>query len=364
MSVRGSPRGTTVLRPTVQPRRRCRLACLAVALCALALPGAADAWTAGGGGGAAAATASPDTQSGPYRGKVGPVGSPEPPPAEPPLWDRALPFFAQRVIDKGYNLPNPYDIGYSYFNGYQRFQLSNLQVSAGSNPLSPADFVQFQQSRIHNVSNQVQFGAWLFPFMNVYGIVGNVEGSGSIDINFSSLADLERFIGVNIGCGGRRPRPACSQPIKLPTQHANYSGHTYGGGFTLVGTYKDLFFALPVTYTVSDITMSDSPIKSINIGPRVGWNFRLGHGLGLLTPFVGATYFHTRATITGHFDVPVPESDNQTARLNYQIAERVTGYWSGSFGASWTINRSIGLLLEIGYGYNRNNVIATGFFRF
>lgn len=340
---------------------------LSLVLClglGLSLPGTAHAWTAGGSGGAAAATVSPDTQSGPYRGIVGPVGSAEPAPAEPAQWDRALPFFAQRVIDKGYNLPNPYDIGYSYYNGYQRYVLSDLQVSVGSNALRSADFVQFQQSRIHNASNQVQFGAWLFPFMNVYGIVGNVQGSGSIDINFSSLTDLERFFGINIGCGGRRPRAECGQPIKLPTQHANYSGHTYGGGFTLVGTYKQLFFSLPVTYTVADITMSDTPVKSINIGPRVGWNIRLGHGLGLLTPYVGATYFRTRATITGHFDVPLPDTDGQTARLNYQIGEHVTGYWSGSFGASWTINRSIGLLLEIGYGYNRNNVIATGFFRF
>lgn len=321
------------------------------------------AWTAGATGGAAASTGSPDRVSGPYRGVVGPVGSPEPAPEEPKLWDRALPFFAQRVIDKGYNLPNPYDVGYSYFNGYQRFQLSDLAVSAGNNPLRAADFVQFKQSQIHNVSNQVQVGAWLFPFMNVYGIVGNVQGSGAIDISFSSLSDLERFFGVNVGCGGRRPRPECANPIKLPTQHANYSGFTYGAGFTLVGTYKQLFFALPVTYTVSDISMSDTPVKSINIGPRVGWNFRIGHGLGLLTPFIGATYFRTRATITGHFDVPIPDT-TETARLNYRIAEHVIGYWSGSVGLNWTLNRSFGMVLEVGYGYNRNDVIATAFYRF
>jgi hypothetical protein len=54
----------------------------------------------------------------------------------------------------------------------------------------------------------------------------------------------------------------------------------------------------------------------------------------------------------------------QTTRLNYQMAEQVTGPWSGSVGASWAINRGVGLLLEIGYGYNRNYVIATGFLRF
>jgi len=136
--------------------------------------------------------------------------------------------------------------------------------------LRSADFVQFSQSKIRNESNQFQLGAWLFPFMNVYGIVGDVKGSGDIDIAFSSLRDLEQFFNINIGCGGKRPKPECSQAIKLPTAHANYSGYTYGAGFTLVGNYKNLFFSLPVTYTVSDISMSETPIESINIGPRVG----------------------------------------------------------------------------------------------
>lgn len=61
--------------------------------------------------------------------------------------------------------------------------------------------------------------------------------------------------------------------------------------------------------------------------------------------------------------MPIPDT-GQTERLNYQISEKVTGTWSGSAGFSWAINRSVGLLLEVGYGYNRNNVIATGFVRF
>jgi hypothetical protein len=340
----------------------------AALLAAVLMPVSALAWVAGNGGEAAAATSAVPAgraAAGPYRGYVGPPAQPdtgEPAGTTPRQWDRALPFFAQRVIDKGYDLPNPYDIGYSYFDGHQRYQLSGLGISAGSAPLRSAEFVRFDQSRIHNTSNQIQVGAWLFPFMNVYGMLGTVQGSGDIGIRFSSLTELERFFGIDIGCGGRRPRPDCARPIRLPTQHASYSGHAYGAGFTLVGAYGDLFFSLPVTFTVSDITMSDTPVKSINIGPRVGWNFRLG-GFGVLTPYVGATWFQTHASITGHFDVPVPGTD-QTRRLNYKIDEKVTGAWSGSVGMNWTVSKHVGLLVEVGYGYHRNNVIATGFLRF
>lgn len=286
-----------------------------------------------------------------------------PPSASPKHWDRALPFFAQRVVDRGYDLPNPYDVGYSYFNGAQRYQLSNLMVGANGNGLRSADFVQFDQSRIRSESNQFQLGAWLFPFMNVYGIVGNVRGGGDINIGFSSLTAIEQFFGLNIGCAGRRPPPNCANPIKLPTARADYSGHTYGGGFTLVGTYGDLFFSLPVTYTVSDISMSDSLIHSWNISPRIGWNVHLGSA-GILTPYVGATWFRTRAVITGHFDVPIEAAGGQTQRLDYQIDQSVTGSWSGVAGLSWAASKRFGLLAEFGYGYNRSDVILTAFLRF
>ncbi|SOY59406.1 hypothetical protein [Cupriavidus taiwanensis] len=161
-----------------------------------------------GHGGEVAATTSAvpgsSASAGPYRGYVGPPAQPGTgeAAATPRQWDRALPFFAQRVIDKGYDLPNPYDIGYSYFDGQQRYQLTGLSVSAGSAPLRSADFVRFDQSRIRNTSNQVQVGAWLFPFMNVYGMLGSVRGSGDIGISFSSLTELERFFGIDVGCGG------------------------------------------------------------------------------------------------------------------------------------------------------------------
>jgi len=85
---------------------------------------------------------------------------------------------------------------------------------------------------------------------------------------------------------------------------------------------------------------------------------------GLLTPYLGATYFNTRAKIEGHFDVPLPDSNGQTGRINYQIDEKVTGNWSGLVGAHWMPVKSISLLAEVGYGYYRNNVILTGFYRF
>ena len=313
------------------------------------------------------ASSSPEASSGAaegvhYQGRVTPLpelGGPEP----PTKWNRWLPFYAQRVLDQGAALPNPYFVGYSYFNGDQLLQLGNLKLGMGSNALRSADFVQFQQSKIHSTSNQVQIGGWLFPFMNVYGIVGNVRGVGDMDITFSSLNELEKFTGIRTGCARRPNTPRCQAPIKLPTYKASYDGTTYGGGFTLVGQYKRLFFSLPVTYMVSDISMSESKVKSLNISPRVGMTVGLGE-YGMLTPYVGATYFNVDAKITGQFDIPVPGGGNQTVPLKYSIDENVDQHWSGLAGLNWMPSKSVNILLEGGFGHSRQNLILTAFYRF
>ena len=83
----------------------------------------------------------------------------QPPPRK---WDRALPFFAQRVINKGADLPNPYDVGLSLYIGHEERNLSSLEVGFNGGPKLDTSFVQFPNTSINNQSLQIQAGAWLF----------------------------------------------------------------------------------------------------------------------------------------------------------------------------------------------------------
>lgn len=290
-----------------------------------------------------------------YKGHVTPLPpAPESatPVAEPEKWDHWLPFYAQRIIDRGIELPPPYDVGYSYVYGYQRLRMRHLQASIGDNSVRPLDFVHFDTSKIYTQSNQFQLGAWLFPFLNIYGIFGNIRGHGGVNITFSTADGLERMPGGEM-----------LGDVSIPTQRADYSGATYGAGFTLVGHYKKLFVSIPFTYLAADVSMSDSLSRTINIGPRAGTTLGLGR-FGALIAYAGATYFHLNADITGHFDIPIENRPGETFRFNYAITEKASGAWSGFFGASWMINRTFNIILEKGYGYNRANIIATVFYRF
>jgi len=65
----------------------------------------------------------------------------------PRIWDHKLPFLAQKVIDKGYDLPLPYGVGFTYANVDQAQLLNSLQVGINGREVIPFDFVSFDNAR-------------------------------------------------------------------------------------------------------------------------------------------------------------------------------------------------------------------------
>jgi len=283
--------------------------------------------------------------------------------SEPRQWDRALPFFAQRVIDKGYDLPNPYFVGTSFYFSREGRRLSTLRVGFNGAPLENLDFVNFPHTEIDNQSGQVLAGAFIFPFMSAYVILGHTQGTGDIDITIDGEG-LMNYLNIP-GCNlPPSLRPAlCSQTL-TPTAHAKYTGESEGVGITLAGAWRDLFFAMPVTYVIAQVTQSDTPSKTWNVAPRVGWNQHLKGG-GMLTWYAGATYLKSDFNITGHFDLDTEDTViGQPTRMDYSIHVEPENPWNWLAGGNWTINKNWSIAGEVGFGGERSNVLVTGFYRF
>lgn len=281
----------------------------------------------------------------------------------PQKWDRALPFFAQRVIDRGYQLPNPYDVGLSLYASRQDMIIENLQVAFNGGPRRDVSFLGFDADDLHTQSAQFQFGAWLFPFLNVFGIVGKVKGGGDIGITIPGK-DLMEFVGVP-GCGlpNALQPDLCKRTIS-GTAHASYDGSSVGGGFSLAGAHGDLFFSLPVSYVVNYLSISDTPTRAWNVAPRVGWNWHPKNA-GMITSYVGMTWLKSSNQITGtfHFDTANTVIGKDT-ELAYDMHERQKKAWNYMVGAHWMISRSWSLLGEVGFGETRQDILVTGFYRF
>lgn len=110
-------------------------------------------------------------------------------------WGKALPFFAQDVINLGFDLPNPY--GLAVIPGWirQDLVLENLAISINNGPRQDIDFVDFGTPSVENTTVQFKADAWILPFMNVFATVGLIRGEGTIPITIEG-DDLLGFLGM------------------------------------------------------------------------------------------------------------------------------------------------------------------------
>ena len=82
------------------------------------------------------------------------------------IWNSALPFFAQDVIDQGFELPNPYGVAFVGYWQKQDLVLEEFSLGIGGGPSQPIDFIDFGTPTAENAAILLKLDAWLFPFMN------------------------------------------------------------------------------------------------------------------------------------------------------------------------------------------------------
>ncbi len=255
--------------------------------------------------------------------------------AAPRVWDHALPFLAQDVIDKGYDLPLPYGIGLTYANVDQAQLLSSLQVGINGRPLQSLDFVEFENAVSSSDSFSVKADAWLFPFMNVFVMLGQVDGEATMDVLVEGNGLLDQ---LEINCSALPPSPLCAllqdQDFVLPIV-AGFEGNTYGIGTTLAGGWNGWFVAIPFNWTYAD--MKDSRTDGINftVTPRGGKIFNLGRN-GNLALYVGGNYLDSDLTVDGFYATP----DGQL-EFDYIIDQENKDKWNALLGFNWDINRRL-----------------------
>lgn len=254
----------------------------------------------------------------------------------PRVWEHKLPFFAQNVIDKGYDLPLPYGVGFTYANVDQLQLLDELQVGINGSEIIPYDFVSFENARSFSNSYSLKADAWILPFMNVYAMIGKLDGHAEIDIDLDGNGMLEH---LDIKCEGFPPSPLCplleDKTFTLPLINANFDGTTYGFGTTFAAGWKGWFVALPFNFTYADMTDSETDGISYTVTPRFGKTLNLGRN-GNLSLFVGGNYLNSDLTIDGTAETP-----DDLLTFDYIIDQQNKDKWNALIGFNWDINRRL-----------------------
>ena len=273
------------------------------------------------------------------------------------VWNHPLPFFGQEVIDLGFELPLPFGVSVIPASFEQDLTLSDLRIGSGGVATRPIESLNFDNPSVKNTALQLKFDAWLFPFMNVFATVGQVDGRATVPLSLLGQ-DL-----LPDRCDRPIATPAFCDQVFSATAKPDYDGTNWSIGTTLAMGWDRFFFVLPMVYAVSDIDILNTDVDAINISPRFGINADLGR-YGDIAIFAGATYLKAEVEVAGDVVFDNPGDPGKDLTLSYRLVEENKDPWNAAIGTNWQLNQRWGLLLEVGLGGTSDDVIVGLTYRF
>jgi hypothetical protein len=195
----------------------------------------------------------------------------------------ALPIWGDKATGMGFNLPYSAGLSVQYFWQESDLIIENLMIGFNNSEMYNVDeVVRFNKARATASAVTVRPDIWLFPFLNVYGILGRSQASTDVgfglwlpdgDNNFTevlSAGSLVEFTATSFGLG------------MTPTIGV-------GGGF----------LALDLNVTWTDIPQLSRPAQTFVFGPRLGKNFNLKKPGRAVAVWVGGFRVHLNSETNG-----------------------------------------------------------------
>lgn len=238
---------------------------------------------------------------------------------------RTLPLLQSMAA--GHELPPPFTLRALYYWQNHDYDLTDISIASPMLPML-GDLSRALDPRTIKVENDVsQYGGqlemWLLPFLNLYGLVGYIDGTTDID-----------FVG----------NPAAAQ-LGLNRMSVDYDGMVYGLGATLTYGFGPGFVALNGIVTSTDLDQ-ESSVKAWVLRPIVGVH------VGSLAVWTGAMYQKAQEEHEGNVLVP------RLGPVAYDIELEESEPWNFVVGAEYSITRNWSVEAELGLG-ERSQVEAS-----
>ncbi|HAS8503317.1 TPA: TonB-dependent receptor [Vibrio vulnificus] len=237
----------------------------------------------------------------------------------------SLPIWKEDAEALGYTLPKPIGFNLSYMTMEQGINVDSIVLQG-------LDFIQLNADPGKQYTEVLTLRAdvWLLPFLNLYGLVGKLDGYSTTDVNLT----VGSFLSTKI------------QDFRL-----DLDGYTTGFGAVLVGGYENWFALVDASFTQSRLTVIDGTIDAIVISPRVGYDFNR-HGTPLRI-WAGAMYQDVEQTLKGSLsDLGLPSSLTSLlpSDARFEVQQHLQTPWNPIVGMQYQINESWYLLGEFGFG--------------
>ncbi|MEM1154406.1 MAG: hypothetical protein AAGI44_09700 [Pseudomonadota bacterium] len=233
--------------------------------------------------------------------------------------NRILPLFRKRAIERGIVLPWPYGVSVVGLYANEPIKLDSLKLKLpNGETIDPGEFsnlIQAKKTEIKNVSLRADF--WLFPFLNLYGLIGKTEA----DLGFKIIGDLDR--------------------------NFDQGRNAYVLGTQLVYGYGVLFGMIDFRYSQTDFTLSTDGAQNYTTIFRFGWNGTFRGVRGNL--WIGALQqkIDLRLDVNAsQFPVIPPPFDQAEVEIEMSST---TGF-TPSIGTRWDIGKHWDIVGEFSFG--------------
>lgn len=171
----------------------------------------------------------------------------------------SLPIWGAKATKAGFSLPYSAGFGVQYLWQRSDLVIENLQVGFNHGPLHSLDEVVRFDNAVSEVNAvNVRPDIWLFPFLNIYGILAKSNPTTAIDA------------GIYVPDGNGN----WTKVIQLDTK-AEFEATSLGFGFTPTIGVGGGWMAFDFNFTWNDIPELDKPAFAFIFGPRFGKSIKL-----------------------------------------------------------------------------------------
>ncbi len=168
-------------------------------------------------------------------------------------WPYFFPVLGKAAVAEGYNLPRPLGLNLNFFIASQEVKISELQVGFNDGRKYNLDFIEFDEIKAETTTGNVRLDLWIFPFLNIYGIIVGGDAATSVKI---------------------------SAPFSLSTV-ADFTGIGYGGGLTGAYGFENFWVSLDTNWISMDLDKLQDNVMTNVLSLRAGKNLVFKNGMEL-----------------------------------------------------------------------------------
>jgi len=180
----------------------------------------------------------------------------------------ALPIWGEKVTQLGFDIPYSAGLSAQYLWQESEILINNLMVGFNNGQMFNLDeIVRFNDATAVTNGINVRPDIWLFPFLNIYGILAKSNNKTNVDFGIYTPGNFE------IDIPNREIDWEMVKVMDLNTT-AEFDATTFGFGLTPTMGVGGGWMAFDMNFTWTDIEELDKPASVFVFGPRFGKSFQ------------------------------------------------------------------------------------------